>query len=131
MIDTITQRRVCIEDYLIDVSTQCVEIVRTLLDRNNVSYWMDSSSISVDDGPEMICVFISRNNPNIPWIQNLLDNYELPQVTVQGKQIASGRKQIIDRAMEAFLSCSKDRGINWGLYDLLITVTPKKEYADV
>ncbi len=46
---------------------------------------------------------------------------QLPKVTVDGKQMIKGRRKIVDRAMDVFES----QDIDWNLYNLLITVTPK------
>jgi hypothetical protein len=51
---------------------QQLDQVRALFDANNIKYWVDEEVLSIDDGPEIAFVTISRNSdPELA--QQLLD----------------------------------------------------------
>ena len=55
------------------VPVQQIDDVRTLLDANNIPYWVDEDAISFDGKPEVTVVNLGRGS-DAPRVQNILDN---------------------------------------------------------
>jgi hypothetical protein len=55
------------------VPVQQIEDVRTLLDANNISYWVDEDAISLDGKPEVTVVNLAHGS-DAASVQKILDN---------------------------------------------------------
>lgn len=55
----------------------------------------------------------------------LLTDSGLPHVVVQGGQITSGRRQVVDKGMGVLLAAAEKSNIDWNLHDLSIEVVSK------
>ena len=55
------------------VPVQQVDDVRTLLDANNIDYWVDQSAISLDGQPEVTVVNLGHS-ADAATVQKILDN---------------------------------------------------------
>ena len=78
MIDVSTKKRLCVSTGgdagpYITVPVQQINDVSTLLDNNNISYWVDEDAISLDGQPEVTVVNL-RNGTDAATVQNILDN---------------------------------------------------------
>ena len=52
---------------------QQIDDVRTLLDSNNIPYWVDEDAISLDGKPEVTVVNLGHGS-DAATVQNILDN---------------------------------------------------------
>ena len=77
MIDTTTQKPLCVSTdggagpYIV-VPVAQLDQVRTLLDVNKVSYWVDEEALSLDGKPEIIVINLARRS-DPAMLQRLLD----------------------------------------------------------
>ena len=78
MIDTITHKPIEVETeggrggYL-EVPEEQLSKITALLDANQVSYWVDEETLSIDGGPETALITLSRHtDPAV--VQRLLDS---------------------------------------------------------
>ena len=55
------------------VPVQQIDDVRTLLDANNIPYWVDEDAISLDGKPEVTVVNLGHGS-DAASVQNILDN---------------------------------------------------------
>lgn len=55
------------------VPVQQIDDVRTLLDANNILYWVDEDAISLDGKPEVTVVNLGSGS-DASSVQNILDN---------------------------------------------------------
>ncbi|MCH9003452.1 MAG: hypothetical protein IIC02_12845 [Planctomycetes bacterium] len=55
------------------VPVQQLDHVRTLLDANNIPYWVDEDAISLDGKPEVTVVNLGHGS-DAATVQNILDN---------------------------------------------------------
>lgn len=55
------------------VPVQQIDDVRTLLDANNIPYWVDEDAISLDEKPEVTVVNLGHG-ADAATVQNILDN---------------------------------------------------------
>jgi hypothetical protein len=78
MIDTTTQKPLFVSTgrnagpYIM-VPVKQLDQVRTLLDANNILYWVDEQAISLDGKPEITFVNL-RHETNPDSVQHLLDS---------------------------------------------------------
>jgi hypothetical protein len=61
--------------YSIRLPLSQVEAVRRRLDRHSIKYWVDSTAISIDRGPERTSIHLGWNNDPIQ-VQSILDEAE-------------------------------------------------------
>lgn len=61
--------------YSIRLPVSQVEEVLRRFDRHEVSYWVDSASISIDRGPARTSIYVSSNN-DLVQVQSILDQAE-------------------------------------------------------
>lgn len=55
------------------VPVQQINDIRTLLDTNNISYWVDEDAISINGKPEVVVVNLWHNSDSV-HVQKILDN---------------------------------------------------------
>jgi hypothetical protein len=78
MIDTTTRERLCVSTdgdagpYIM-VPVAQLEKVRSLLDSNKVSYWVDEEAISLDGKPEIAIINLGRRS-DVATVQQFLDS---------------------------------------------------------
>lgn len=78
MIDTTTGQPLCVSTaegtsaYIMLPLAQLDEVTK-LLDKNDISYWVDEEALSVDGEPEVIWINLKRGS-NAATVQSLLDS---------------------------------------------------------
>jgi hypothetical protein len=78
MIDTVHRKPIRVEtnwgvEPYINVPLEQLKDVTTLLDANQVSYWVDDEVLSIDDGPEIALVTLDEHT-DPAMVQRLLDS---------------------------------------------------------
>jgi len=61
--------------YSIRLPLSQVEEVRRMLDQHEIKYWVDSTAISIDRGPERTSINLGWNNDPVQ-IQSILDQVD-------------------------------------------------------
>jgi hypothetical protein len=81
MVDAMYGKRLQVEGgveggpYSIRLPLSQLEEVRGMLDRHEISYWVDSAAISINRGPARISIHLGWNNDPVQ-IQSILDQAE-------------------------------------------------------
>jgi hypothetical protein len=78
MIDTITRKPIVVDTYgsvggYLEVPEEQLGKITALLDANQVSYWVDEETLSIDGGPETARITLSRRT-DPTFVQRLLDS---------------------------------------------------------
>lgn len=103
--------------------------IKIWLDSNNYSYSVDETLvISIDGTEETICINVDSNVDLRDVEQKFnLNKDETICGQVDGKQIARGRRQLINRCIDMILQKAQSLNIDWNTHDLLIKVTENKK----
>lgn len=78
MTDTVTRKPIQVETDggelgYIRLPLAQLEAVSAVLDAHNVPYWPDEEALSIDDGPEIIWINLSRK-ADLAEVQRILDS---------------------------------------------------------
>ena len=103
--------------------------IKIWLDSNNYSYSVDETLvISIDGTEETICINVDSNVDLRDVEQKFnLNKDETICGQVDGKQIARGHRQLINRCIDMILQKAQSLNIDWNTHDLLIKVTENKK----
>lgn len=118
----------------IQVCVEQLKSVISLLDTNDINYYVDEESISLDGKPEIIIVHLNKNS-DVNKVQNVFNsspmfvlassgnNQKLPVVTIKGTYIANGRFDVIRKALELIKNKCENLNIDVSKCELKISVS--------